>query len=133
MKNEFYYDFNRKEVIMKNIIPNYYGINYPKDLRKINIYPIIDKKEIPEGWKENPIASIEELINESPLYVHDENYAWRVYRIYKDEIELHTYKNLQLRYILEIEPLWGKKDLKSLNIFEKIIRVFKISWFLLKN
>ncbi|NBU97444.1 MAG: hypothetical protein EBS19_04365 [Spirochaetia bacterium] len=129
MKNEFYYDFNRKEIIVKKLISSYYPSireNFSdNDLRKINIYPIKDEKVIPDGWKENPIASIEELINEGPLYVHNGVYAWRTYRIYKDEKELDIHKNLQLHYISEIEPLWNKKNLKSLNFFEKIKKIIK--------
>jgi hypothetical protein len=77
-------------------------------LRESNIYPIIDKKEIPEGWKENPIASIEELINGGPIYTHDETHAWKICRIYKDECELSAYQKVHQKYFDEIEPLWKK-------------------------
>jgi hypothetical protein len=54
-------------------------------LRLKNIYPIIEHKTIPDGWKENPIASIEELINEGPIYTHDDINAWRLCRLYCHE------------------------------------------------
>ena len=75
-------------------------------LRQSNIYPIKDEKVIPEGWKENPIASIEELINEGPLYTHDDNNAWRLYRIYQHESELIVYQKSHQKFFDEIEPLW---------------------------
>ena len=75
-------------------------------LRQSNIYPIKDEKVIPEGWKENPIASIEELINEGPLYTHDDINAWRLYRIYQHESELIVYQKSHQKYFDEIEPLW---------------------------
>lgn len=130
MENQFYYDFNRKEVIKRNIIENYYGFKYSNcsddELRKIDIYPIKNEKVIPKGWKENPIASIEELINEGPLYVHNSTYAWRLYRIYKNQEELDCHKNLQIHYTSEIEPLWIKKTLKSLSFFGKIKKIIKV-------
>jgi len=77
-------------------------------LRESNIYPVKDEKVIPDGWKENPIASIEELINQGPIYTHDETYAWRLYRIYKEECELSAYQKVHQKYFDEIEPLWKK-------------------------
>ena len=137
MNTKFYYDFNTKEVIAKNIIKTLYGIKYKdcsdNELKKINIYPIKDEKVIPEGWKENPIASIEELINEGPLYAHNNTYAWRLYRIYKDQEEQDLHRNLQVLYISEIEHLWHKKTLKSLSFFEKIKKIIKIISIIAKN
>lgn len=77
-------------------------------LRQSNIYPIKDEKVIPEGWKENPIASIEELINGGPLYTHDETQAWQIYRIYQHDCELSAYQNVHSKYFNDIEPLWKK-------------------------
>jgi hypothetical protein len=77
-------------------------------LRQSDIYPIKDEKVIPEGWKENPIISIEELINQGPLYAHDETYAWKICRIYQHESELIAYQKSHQKYFDEIEPLWKK-------------------------
>lgn len=119
-----YYDFNRKEITNPQVIAHRYGDNLQsvddETYRNINIYPILEEEpEVPDGWHLITVATVEELINEGPLFVivevEDEQnpekklkYAKRLYRVTKYVEEQVLVTNLQVQYVTEIEPLLNK-------------------------
>ena len=101
-----YYDFNRKEVMEKSVAIHRYGQltnrSVDDEFRDLNIYPIVDNFEVPDGWTIADSVTTEELLNEGPIYVHDETNAWRVLRIYKTTQEYDSIVGLQTKYMSDI-------------------------------